>query len=56
MFAAVSVRIRKIENGVNGAVMRASQRTNAARIRPDSTRRPTVRPVAQPTSGAFEIE
>ena len=55
MFAAVSVRMRKTEKGTSGASTRSSQATKAARITPESASRPIVRPVAQPTSGAFAI-
>jgi hypothetical protein len=56
MFAAVSVRIRKMRNGTSGLPTRSSVATKAARRAPATTSSPIVRAVAQPTSGAFEIE
>ena len=56
MFAAVSVRIRKIRNGTSGARTRVSVTTKTREQR-DARRRAgrSCAPVPQPTSGAFEI-
>jgi hypothetical protein len=48
MFAALTVRIRKIENGISGSLARASQTTNPARITPAATKRPIVSNELQP--------
>ena len=46
MFAPTSVRSRKIENGINGSLARASQPRNPASSAPAATKRPIV--VAEP--------
>ena len=46
MFAPTSVRSRKIENGINGSLARASQPRNPAISAPAATKRPIV--VAEP--------
>jgi hypothetical protein len=48
MLAAVTVRIRKIENGISGSLTRASQPTNAASSAPAATNRPIVSTDPQP--------
>src|SRR5215216_2624421 len=48
MFAAATVRIRKIENGISGSFTRASQTAKAARSTAASENRPMVATEPQP--------
>ena len=47
--------MRKMSNGTIGDELRLSITTNATKSAVDPISSPIVRPVAQPTSGAFEI-
>src|SRR5438034_1275119 len=54
--AVLTVASRQIENGISGSATRVSITRNAASSTAAAISSPIVRPVAQPTSGAFEIE
>ncbi len=54
-FAPVTVFVRKIRNGTIGDSCRDSITRNVASRAPEAISSPIVRPLAQPTSGAFEI-
>ena len=55
MFAPVTVRTRKIRNGIIGDGWRDSSTRKATNNAAEAMRKPIVRPLLQPTSGAFEI-
>ena len=54
-FAPVTVRTRKIRKGIIGDGCRDSMTMNAASNSAAAMRKPIVRPLLQPTSGAFEM-
>ena len=53
-FAPVTVRMRKIENGINGSRTRDSITRNTTSSTTVSASRPSVQAEAQPWLGAFE--
>ncbi len=56
MLAPVTVRTRKMRNGISGSFVRDSMTTNATSSSAESASRRSVQPDPQPCSGAFDTE